>query len=207
MEVVFSPRAPRFVLRVSWWAAPLCVLLHVTRHTRARTRTRAHMLHADARVHVCMCVQCINNCRLCKCCGVMMASCSAGPIHVLRWPAGSCLRVATSCPRVWCARHLEPRAHGAHVLTGLRAACASGSHAPCTRTRVRAATHACSLTHVASSFACSGSQSRDDDERDETAAIAAAVSGANELVPPSCALGTPPPSPPSPPPPPPPPTR
>ena len=141
MEVVFSPRAPRFVLRVSWWAAPLSVLLHVTRHTRAHAHPRAHAMLT--RVSTCVCAV-HYNCRLCKCCGFMMASCSAGRTHVLRWPAGPLVHapaIASHTVRGNNGWSLRWRGHGAPSPRLMGAATTSTSRSSMGRRRHRSSRH------------------------------------------------------------------
>ena len=95
------------------------------------------------RVSTCVCAV-HYNCRLCKCCGFMMASCSAGRTHVLRWPAGPLVHapaIASHTVRGNNGWSLRWRGHGAPSPRLMGAATTSTSRSSMGRRRHRSSRH------------------------------------------------------------------
>ena len=100
------------------WDTPLWGQLHDV-STRLRRCNAVHGLHSTIFLH---------NCRSCKCCAALRwpRAPPAGPT-CCGGPAGSCSRAAISSSSMVRAAARTRRAHGAHMLTGLRACARAGT--------------------------------------------------------------------------------
>ena len=100
------------------WDTPLWGQLHDV-STRLRRCNAVHGLHSTIFLH---------KCRSCKCCAALRRRRAppAGPT-CCGGPAGSCSRAAISSSSMVRAAARTRRAHGAHMLTGLRACARAGT--------------------------------------------------------------------------------